>query len=697
MNRPHVTLGHAPSFAGERIVNVITGEASLLYPRWKRTLKRCVTIPILGAQLLLLSGIIIGLYSAWTQIHASDMNRALKTLLVVFVSAIWGILVEFLNWHVFVRLAGSLNSWENYRTSTEFERQLVVKLFAFLFVDGFLWYFLLAFLHIPFGAQLLRLFAAFGGVDQSTDDFDQNFWELALVTSVETLLLICMPLATLWSVLPTTLRLLRAIRAPRPSAAAESGEPRGEPSRAEGETRDLETAPLIRVGGGLNSRIMSSTSMAAMDTEHSADSDSERSEKLLGKLPLLDRRRCSPLVRRHRAMMLAIRRTLKAMVEVDSLLDEARRPVYDPMLDVARSALEFGYVSSHRIPMLPICHTSRFLPFVTRDDRICSGVDVLCRVAARAARRLLGLLPRAARARLPTLRGLSASGRPPVQRSRQWQRLVRHLRLPRLRLCARQLRDDHARDSAARRVVQPPAAALRQAARRGRRRARAPRRKDGHLKFHLKRSGGIGALPCTREARGEGARIQALETGQLAPLPHTHTLTPPPTPLELQALGTVEHPPIPMHSHTPPRAHIQAPHDLSPSSPNPLPTPCPHPVRTLPTPCPPPTRLLIPTLTPTLTPPTHPLTPPAHPYPTQVHGDLGGAWSAPLTEGQQGAVGGVAMGGTSPPPAHEPHVHSLYPTSGPTSGGTLVSIRGVSLGRAVHRGEINPTSPTRPS
>ena len=40
---------------------------------------------------------------------------------------------------VFVSVAYALNRWENYRTTVDFERQLVHKLFAFFFVDGFLW------------------------------------------------------------------------------------------------------------------------------------------------------------------------------------------------------------------------------------------------------------------------------------------------------------------------------------------------------------------------------------------------------------------------------------------------------------------------------------------------------------------------------------------------------------------------------
>ena len=116
--------------------------------------------------------------------------------------------MEFLNWNVFLRIALLLNRWENYRTTRDFEQQLVLKLFAFLFVDGFLWYFLLAFLHIPFGEHLSKtLSLSQGGVDS-----DPGFWMHALTTSISTLLLLCVPLATLMSLAPTALRHAHAPR-----------------------------------------------------------------------------------------------------------------------------------------------------------------------------------------------------------------------------------------------------------------------------------------------------------------------------------------------------------------------------------------------------------------------------------------------------------------------------------------------------
>ena len=63
-----------------------TTHYSLLY--------RCVTVPILAAQLLLLTGIIVMLYIAWLKISASQHNRAVKTMLVVLLSVLWSVLVS---------------------------------------------------------------------------------------------------------------------------------------------------------------------------------------------------------------------------------------------------------------------------------------------------------------------------------------------------------------------------------------------------------------------------------------------------------------------------------------------------------------------------------------------------------------------------------------------------------------------------
>jgi hypothetical protein len=63
-----------PEFRGERVVSRLTGEVVLYYPRWKRILKRCVTIPVLGAQLLVMTSIIVCLCAR----RALNLHRSLN-------------------------------------------------------------------------------------------------------------------------------------------------------------------------------------------------------------------------------------------------------------------------------------------------------------------------------------------------------------------------------------------------------------------------------------------------------------------------------------------------------------------------------------------------------------------------------------------------------------------------------------------
>ena len=192
-----------PEYRGERVLSSFVsagGAADGVCRGWQRLMKRFVAIPVLGAQLLVLTAIIIALYVAWIAIYESDHHRAVKTMLVVLVSAAWGVLVEALNWQFFHRLASLLNHFENHRTTAEFETKLVRKLTAFLLVDGFLWYFLLAFLQIPFGGQIRSML----GLHEH--GFKEHFWKHALVTSIATLLVGTVPLSALWSVAPLLMR-----------------------------------------------------------------------------------------------------------------------------------------------------------------------------------------------------------------------------------------------------------------------------------------------------------------------------------------------------------------------------------------------------------------------------------------------------------------------------------------------------------
>ena len=449
-----------PEFVGERVVSRNGAVLREKYPRWRRTLVRFVTIPVLGLQLLSLTGIVVLLYAAWLLIHSSGMHPALKTASFVLISAAWGLLVELLNWELFLRLASMLNRWENYRTTREFEEQLVRKLFAFFFVDGFLWYFLLAFLHIPFGEQLGRVLGL------NIEGFSQAAWKHALVTSIATLLVGTAPLATLVSVMPTLLRGYRAglalgqteqgldvifltaspckdessgdvksesaggvksaggaasVAAAIEAAATEAAtlaKSRAERASAESAAAAVEEGDAHRVAAcnhgddvrsgmsGNVARIPAAVKMAEstsllgpsarprhrrtgskglsaspaapseitrvadhLSSSNSSDSESDLCNPLCNPWPrsqrftsLLARKLSWPShmqhARRHRRSLVSVaRRVVRRILQAShSLHDEARRPVYDPMLDLARLALEFGYVMMFTVvwPLAPL-------------------------------------------------------------------------------------------------------------------------------------------------------------------------------------------------------------------------------------------------------------------------------------------------------------------------------------------------------
>jgi hypothetical protein len=91
-----------------------------------------------------------------------------------------------------------------------------------------------------------------------------------------------------------------------------------------------------------------------------ADSDSDSDGHSCLALPLAARLQgCAPLRhahRRQRSVAVAVRRLLRRVIMADSLLDEARRPEFDTMLDLARLSLEFGYVLMFTVvwPLAPL-------------------------------------------------------------------------------------------------------------------------------------------------------------------------------------------------------------------------------------------------------------------------------------------------------------------------------------------------------
>merc|ERR1712176_1155528 len=92
-----------------------------------------------------------------------------------------------LQFMVTLGLSTKLTELENYETESEHEYALIGKLFFFIYFDGYLWYWILAFVHIPLvmnvDCDTLRQIDFFG-LPLFGKCMDENFWIASFQTSI---------------------------------------------------------------------------------------------------------------------------------------------------------------------------------------------------------------------------------------------------------------------------------------------------------------------------------------------------------------------------------------------------------------------------------------------------------------------------------------------------------------------------------
>eukprot|EP00298_Acanthocystis_sp_HF-20_P015464 c21151_g1_i1.p1 GENE.c21151_g1_i1~~c21151_g1_i1.p1 ORF type:complete len:442 (+),score=109.95 c21151_g1_i1:75-1400(+) len=116
----------------------------------KRTLKKFCTFLIVLAQVVVATLFISVFFALYISAdEPACFQPKYSFLIVLVVSIAWGLLIEFCNYSVFVALARVLNDWEGYSNKSQKERHFIIKIFAFFFVDCYLWYFLLCLYWIP--------------------------------------------------------------------------------------------------------------------------------------------------------------------------------------------------------------------------------------------------------------------------------------------------------------------------------------------------------------------------------------------------------------------------------------------------------------------------------------------------------------------------------------------------------------------
>jgi len=128
--------------------NASTGEPRY-YPEWRRTAKRAMSLLATLLQTVLLIFLTILIYLHY--VNAVEYYTGIqKTLIASALNGLmYGLIIMGLELLLFGAISRVLTEFENYRTQSEFESAYVFKMFFFVWVDGYLWYWILGLVHIP--------------------------------------------------------------------------------------------------------------------------------------------------------------------------------------------------------------------------------------------------------------------------------------------------------------------------------------------------------------------------------------------------------------------------------------------------------------------------------------------------------------------------------------------------------------------
>jgi len=150
-----------PEFRGERVYNPVKEKYEYEYPVWKRALKKKpLSYFVISLMVLLLLVISFALY-VQLQDSLENPNPAydyavlglvpVRMLLGTGLNAtVYGIVVMVGLLTAFQKVARWLCTMENYRTDKEFDDQWVLKMFFFIYIDGYCLFWILGLYHIPF-------------------------------------------------------------------------------------------------------------------------------------------------------------------------------------------------------------------------------------------------------------------------------------------------------------------------------------------------------------------------------------------------------------------------------------------------------------------------------------------------------------------------------------------------------------------
>eukprot|EP00002_Diphylleia_rotans_P018600 TRINITY_DN359_c0_g6_i1.p1 TRINITY_DN359_c0_g6~~TRINITY_DN359_c0_g6_i1.p1 ORF type:complete len:691 (-),score=174.98 TRINITY_DN359_c0_g6_i1:495-2567(-) len=130
-----------PNFQGEKKVSRITGEEEIYYSPLKRAAKLAVSYPLI---LSILSAVIIATFGILVLRIVLSRTKSMQTIGPLLAGSLNAVSIVILD-QLYLYVAYYLNEWENYRTETQFEDNLIAKNFLFQFINSYVSLFYIAY------------------------------------------------------------------------------------------------------------------------------------------------------------------------------------------------------------------------------------------------------------------------------------------------------------------------------------------------------------------------------------------------------------------------------------------------------------------------------------------------------------------------------------------------------------------------
>ncbi|XP_078078838.1 anoctamin-7-like [Mustelus asterias] len=166
-----------PEFYGTE-PDPITGEPDAFYSESRQWLKILLSfsvgIVMVGCVFISVLGVII--YKTWARFRVPTSNSSENVLVTTVVSSLLNALSITILGKVYQQIAVKMTDWENYRTQTDYNDALLIKLFAFEFANNYSSLFYIAFLR----TNNKQFFASIGlpGLEDNCGDLNNCMTEL---------------------------------------------------------------------------------------------------------------------------------------------------------------------------------------------------------------------------------------------------------------------------------------------------------------------------------------------------------------------------------------------------------------------------------------------------------------------------------------------------------------------------------------